>query len=364
MHIVYVYADEAKSPNCTLHNCIFPAEAINKLKDHRADCIYIADFIKNDSIVQEICMESDLIVIERNLFDDTLIMMMYYKVRGKNIAVIFDDAYHLICENNASYDFWGKGIKNRLLPDGKIESFIANPSPMEQFKWGLKMAKGIITPSRILSADWDEYAPTYRTYNYLKLDRYLETKPLFEHPKEEIYIGWSGSMSHYESFTDSGIAGALTFILKKYPQVKLLLTGDKKVFDRINISSDRKLFSGYVPEKDWSRLVASYDIGLAPLATEFDRRRSWIKVLEYMVMKVPWIATNFETYEELREYGTLTKNGLENWKNTICDVIENIEQKRELANGKAYEFALTQSWDNNIQKLLNIFQEIINSKYQ
>jgi glycosyltransferase involved in cell wall biosynthesis len=364
LKILYVYADGADSPNCTLHNAIFPAEAINKTGKHTADCIHINEFLFNTPLAQELCTNADIIVVERNLFDDTLSYMQFWKVRNKNLAVIFDDAYHLIEPYNASHYFWAKGLHEIVLENGQHVLAPKQPPAMQQFKWGLKIAKGIICPSRILASDWDEYGHTYRTHNYLKLERYENKEPLFPHPKEELYIGWSGSMSHYESFTNSGIAGALTYILKTYPQVKLLLTGDKKVYDRINISPDRKVFAGYVPEEDWSRLVASYDIGLAPLATEFDRRRSWIKALEYMVMKVPWIGTDMETYEELRDYGTLTKNGLDNWKQAMSYAIENIEEKRELANGKAYDFVLNQSWDKNIQKILDVFQEIINSEYQ
>jgi len=365
LKILYIYADPAQGANCSLHNAIFPAEAINKTGKHTADCIHINEFITNSPISQELCMNADIIIIERNLFDDTLSYMQFWKVRNKNLAIIFDDAYHLIEPENASHYFWAKGLEQKgTTPDGRIMLGPKEPPAMKQFKWGLKIAKGIITPSRILSSDWDEYGPTYVTKNYLKLDRYENKEPLFPHSKDEIFIGWSGSMSHFESFTNSGIAPALTYILKTYPQVKLLLTGDRKVYNRINISNDRKKFADYVPEEDWSRLVASYDIGLCPLATEFDRRRSWIKALEYMVMKVPWLGTNMETYEELGEYGTLVKNGLDNWKQAMSYAIENIEEKRELANGKAYEFALTQSWDANIDKLLTIFEEIVRSQYQ
>lgn len=364
MRCVFIYADPPSSANCSLYNAIFPAEAINKLKGHQADCIYIDDFIRNEPWVQDICLNSDIIIVERNLFDDTLVVMQWYKVRNKTISVIFDDAYHLITDSNASAYFWKRGLHEIVMQNGQHTLAPKIPPPMEQFKWGLKISKGIICPSKILSSDWDEFGHTYATKNYLKLDRYDNKNPLFPHPKDEIYVGWSGSMSHFESFSESGIAGALTFILKKYPYVKVLLTGDKKVYDRINISPDRKIFSPYVPEEDWSRLVASYDIGLCPLATEFDKRRSAIKALEYMIMKIPWIATGFETYDYLTEYGTLTQNGLENWKNALCYAIDNIEEKRILANGKSYEFALTQSWDINISKLLDIFKQIIDSEYQ
>ena len=100
------------------------------------------------------------------------------------------------------------------------------------------------------------------------------------------------------------------------------------------------------------------------MATEYDKRRSRIKSLEYCALKIPWIATDFPPYEGMREYGTLVQNGLDNWKKGLEEMVVNIDQKRELANGKAYEFALSQTWDKNIGKLLSMYQEIINSRYQ
>jgi len=122
-----------------------------------------------------------------------------------------------------------------------------------------------------------------------------------------------------------------------------------------------EIFQPYVPDEQWASLQKSIDIGLAPLTSAFDRRRSPIKVLEYMLLKIPWIATNFETYEELGEYGHLVENGIENWKKILCDAVENIDQYRELANGKAYEYALSQSYEKNIDKLIAVYEHIINS---
>jgi glycosyltransferase involved in cell wall biosynthesis len=363
MFVVFIEADE-DSKNCSLFNCEYPAKAINKVPGHKAEVYTITEFNQHTERVQKSCMEADLIIVERNLFGDTLPTMMWFKVRSKILAVTYDDAYDLMETSNVAHQFWIKSQVVQPNEKGEMQVINISPSPLEQFKWGLRESAGIICPSRVLADDWNMYAKTYRTHNYILPERYENAVSLFPHDQKELYIGWSGSMSHLKSFTDSGIAGALTYVVRKYPQVTILMTGDHRVYDRINVPEGRKKYSNYVPDDQYGNLLKSFDLGLAPLFGEYDRRRSWIKVLEYAFLKIPWIASNYETYEELGDYGTLTENGLENWKNALCNAIENIDAKRELANGKAYDFAMANTWDRNVGKLLSMYQEIINSKYQ
>jgi glycosyltransferase involved in cell wall biosynthesis len=355
-----IFADTEAEKNCSWHNILYPAKYINKQGDHHADVFFINDFMKNTPEVQASCEKADLIIIERNLFGDALLMEMLWWVRNKPVAIIFDDAYHIIEPENMSYPFWGKSQIMAQNEKGEQQLLTIAPKPLTQLRRGVRMAKALITPSKILSDDWKDYTKVYRTHNYLDLERYPESaKPLFPH--DDIVIGWCGSMSHISSFTESGVLAALTYVARKYPNVRVMTAGDNRVFDKINLPDDKKFYSPFVPEDQWASLLKSIDIGIAPLASAYDHRRSWIKVLEYMITKVPFIATNFETYEELFDYGTYTENGVENWKNALCYAVEHLDEKREMANGKAYQFALEQSYEKNISKLLDIYWDIIKS---
>jgi hypothetical protein len=364
LNLVFIYADDANSMNCSYFNCIMPAKAINKVPGHVAQTFNINEFNQNGEAIQKACMESDLIVIERNLFGDTLTLINFYKVRGKKVVAIFDDSYNLMCEDNASFSFWRKSEIVQPNAQGVPEVHILNPTPLEQLAWGIRDCLGLICPSRVLADDWNYLNKTWVTENYLDFSRYEGATPLFPHPENELYVGWGGSLSHLSSFEMSGIAGALTYIARKYPHVKLFFSGDRRVYDRINVSEKSKIFSPFVPEEKFSCLIKTLDVGISVLASEYDKRRSRAKNMDYMALKIPWIATDFPPYEGMREYGTLVQNGLGNWKTGLEDMVTNIDAKRELAKGKAYEFALTQTWDRNVGKLLSMYQEIINSKYQ
>jgi len=360
MKVLYVYADSKKEWNCSEWNCIIPAKHINKTKKHTAKTLYINEFLSNSEESQALCKEADVIVVERNFFGDTLVMMQYWKVRNKTVLAIFDDAYNIMHPKNISYGFWTKGeIKGRD-KDGNIVSALMRPLPIEQFGWGLRIAKGVQVPSVNLAKDWAKFNKTYYVHNFLDMDKYMNVEPLYEH--EELLVGWCGSLSHHSSFTDSGVIPALENISKKYPNVKILISGDKRVYDLLKVKN--KVFQKFVPPEQWTSLLKTLDIGLAPLSGENDKRRSWIKALEYMAVKVPWIATNYPTYDELHDFGTMTENGYKNWENAISEVIENHPKYQKLADTDAYDFALTQSSDKNIEKvILKLYEELLDTPY-
>lgn len=362
MNILYVFADRESEMNCSKWNCLIPAKFINKLEGNKADAIHVSDWVNSTEEAQKLSKEADLIVVERNYFGDTLTAIQYWKVRGKSIMGIFDDAYHIMHPMNVSYRFWNYGEMKGVDKEGKEQTAFMTPVPIEQFKWGLKMLKGIQVPSVNLAKDWLTHTDTYFVHNYLDMEKYKDVTPMYPHGDDEILIGWHGSLSHHNSFTESGVMDALRKISKKYPQVKVLIGGDKRVFDLLEVKN--KVFQNFVPEEEFTSIIKSFDIGLAPLSGEYDKRRSWIKVLEYMALQIPWIATDYITYDELKEFGTVTENGYSAWASALANTIDNIADYKERAKGEPYEFVLKQSAEINVRKVtLPLYQRVIDSKY-
>jgi glycosyltransferase involved in cell wall biosynthesis len=347
-----------------LHNCINPTNAINKTGVHTARYIHINEFIRNSPETQELCSKADIIMVERNLFQDTLTMMMFWKVRGKSIGVIFDDAYRKLHKDNPAYNFWEFGeIKGK---NEKGEEFInyISPIPKIQLEWGVHMSKGLQTVSQALCDDWADWNDTYFIHNNIVIDRYKDVKPLFPHSEKEIWIGWSGSLSHRYSFAGSGIMMAYRKICKKYPNVKVLITGDKKVYDELDIADNKKMFCAFVPDQQYPALIKSIDICTIPLAGEYDKRRSQIKPLECLALKVPFVASDYPNYNHLREYGSFTENGKENWENAISNAIDNLSIYKERAEDIGYQFALTQDIDLHVKERIDLYQKLIDKPYK
>lgn len=364
MNIGFVYADKPQELNCSKWNVFYPSNAINKLENNQAIMMHVEQFSKNDDAVKSIMNKADIIVVERNLFGDCLTSIMYYKVRGKTVIAIFDDAYDKMHPENVSYNFWQNGEVSYLDENGREKFGTMNPKPLDQFKWGMRMVKGIQVPSYYLAKDWSEYNKTYHIPNYIEFERYVDVKPLFPHKKKDIVIGWGGSMSHVASFKNSEVIPALKSVVKKYDNVKIMITGDKRVFSLLSeIPNNKKIYNSFVPEEQFLPLMKTFDIALAPLWGEYDMRRSRIKVLEYMALKMPWVSSNFPPYEGFANFGVFAENTKESWEEKLFYMVENIDERREFASGEPYEYAYTQSYDKNIEKTLALYQKIIYEDY-
>jgi hypothetical protein len=358
-----VYADEAHELNCSTHEIINPANAINKTGVHSATCIHLRDFISNTPEIQKICMESDAIIFERNFFDNAFLTLAQYFVRGKNLIGCWDDGYDIMHRKNPAYLFWAFGQVNGQDENGNIQTGYMNVKPLTQMRVALRMLKGAQVVSDKLVENWSPYVDCYKIHNHIVLENYTkDIKPLLPH--DGIWIGWSGSLSHRDSFESSGILQAYRKILNKYPNVKILVTGDPKNFEELNVPANKKVFQSYVPADQYTALVKSFDIYTIPLYGEYDLCRSQIKPLECMALKVPFIATDFPNYSHLKEYGNFTENGWQNWFNAMSDAIENLDKYREKAIEVAYPFALTQDIDLHVQERIDLYQHLIDKPYR
>ncbi len=357
MNIVFVYADNKAEWNSSEWRCVIPAKAIDQHPDHQARLLAIADFTNGTSQAHELCTAADVIVVERNLFGPVLTAIIHWKAQGKGVIVTFDDAYHLLPEDNLSHDFWIKGIA-RKQRNGKVVQEKIDPPPITQFKWGLRMVDGAVVASQKLVEDWMDYTDVRHLPMFLDFNRYQK---LSEQQSDDVVIGWSGSLSHLHSFS-GGILIALERVARSRRQVRIKIGNDRRIYDKLKIPKKQKALTPWVPYEEWPEVLASYDIGLAPMEGEFDARRSWVKVLEYMAVKIPWVASKCPAYESLEEYGGLVVNTPEAWESILLEMVDKIEVYHKKAAGTPYQFARSQSADQNVQKIIGMFSEITGRK--
>jgi hypothetical protein len=361
----FVFADKGFELNTSIWRAFVPGKALGRV-GHTVAIIPIQLFQENKDEAMQACANSDFIIIERNLIGDVLTAMAFWKVRGKVIITNWDDAYDYIEPTNASYPYWKNGIIKYQEVSGSTEtsaSKIENketkifPHPLDQFKWGLKLSHAGITPSKQMAKDYRTYTPTYYFPNYFEIENYINV------PKEKrdyITIGWGGSISHFQSFQNSGILEALKNICKIRPNVKIHIVGEQNVYNSIPVPLEQKLFSPYMPYEQWGKFVAqNFDIGIAPLAGKYDNYRSWIKPMEYMMTKTPFVASDGMAYHELLKYGHLLQvNASKPWERALLNIIDNYDKEKEFVSGLPYEFALTKDVNKNIDEMMKIFVEI------
>jgi hypothetical protein len=326
MNILFIVSDQLQEWNCSWWRCILPHLSLSKSGFH-SDVLSLVEWSSRSTNTVRITEAADIVIIQRNLFANVLAEVLYWKAKGKVIVADVDDAYAYMTKETGSpsYDFW---INHKKLgADGKTEIPV-EPHPLDQLKAGIKLCGVITSPSKLLCLDWAAYAKTYWFPNYIDPTLYTQ-HPVFHNPNR-LFIGWGGSMTHLVSWEKSGASEGLNQICKEYPQVSVMLIGDPRVARYVKVPPARRFIRGWENQAVFSESMSYFDIGVIPLFGEYDRRRSWIKSLEFTTMGIPWVGSNMEPNQDIPT-GTLVKNSPEAWYLALKNVIDNLESYRRAA---------------------------------
>jgi glycosyltransferase involved in cell wall biosynthesis len=101
------------------------------------------------------------------------------------------------------------------------------------------------------------------------------------------------------------------------------------------------------------------DLGVIPLSGEYDRRRSYIKPLEYSCLGLPWIATDMEPTQNDDLFGMRVENTAEAWYKALKVAVDNLDIVKEKARDKMQMIREKYSIDNNVPEILKTYERII-----
>jgi glycosyltransferase involved in cell wall biosynthesis len=311
MNIAFVYSDQGDL-NSAYWRCVIPAVGLNRYTSHTASTFKLTEIDDFDGY--------DAVIIHRDLYGQTLNWLSRWRKQGKVVIADFDDAFDLITPSNAlPYRFWieGNGEKGRIIPP-----------PLKQFAEGLNMCNAAFVPSKLLRRDWGKYTDIYHIPNFLwpePYDRAL-AQPR-QHSPKEVWIGWGGSAGHREGLLGSGVLTALERICARHTHVRVVFCGNNAdILEYTNIPAEQRRAVEWQEYARWPTQLREFNIGLAPLSGEFDRRRSWLKVLEYAYMGIPCVATASEPYEDFVGSVALVSNEPEAWEAELHHWVTHLHQ--------------------------------------
>lgn len=360
MNILFIYADNEREWNTSQWRCVNPANAINAYDSpDEAKTIFYQSLFRDQSVA-DLVRWADLVVFERLVIGIQIERIIDMQAIGKIIVADLDDGYHYMPQSVGPYRFWHEGYV-MVERDGKQEEVKLTVPPVEQLVWGVKFCNALTSPSKLILDDWKKYNKNiYLMPNYIPTEMYLPSKRGARTQEERdgrFIIGWGGSWSHLESWKESAIIPAIRTILNKHQHVILRIAGgDARVIEAINMPG-RVFSTGWTSLKDWSGVLAEYDLGLIPLYGKYDDRRSWIKTLEYTLMGIPWIGTKMTPTEELKNYGTRIKNTESAWINAIEDAIVNYNSHMELVSA-GFDYAMAQDSLTNAPNIIHTYEVI------
>ncbi len=305
----------------------------------------------------------DLTVHQRQYGDTQLYYFRYLQSQLK-IPCIYeiDDYLHGISPSSPAYQFY-------QAPQVKQKVF-------ENINAYLQEADALTVSTDYLKKMYTKYNPhIYVLPNSIDYEIFSEAQTQKPNHGDEIWLGWAGSRTHLADL--QLIVDPVRKILREFPQTKLVLGGwdgyytntqGRQFYLWEGIPTARIITLPWVDDvEEYPKLLAQFDIGLAPLTdTMFNRCKSNLKYLEYVSCGAAVIASAVEPYAQTIQDGrtgllvTTDKPKLAKaWYDAIKTLVVNQTLRLQLAeHGKRFAH---QHFDIavNIQQWHQAYQEIL-----
>lgn len=155
------------------------------------------------------------------------------------------------------------------------------------------------------------------------------------------YIGWVDHQADWETLELEDVVGDL---LEDHPDLRMASVGPLD----FRLPEDRYDRLEPVPYEDLPKLIAGFDIGMAPLVDRLaNHSRSDIKLKEYAIAGVPWLASPIGPYEGHGEDqgGRLVED--DDWYTEISKLADDKRARRKLTK-RGLKWAQSQTLANNV----------------
>jgi hypothetical protein len=237
-------------------------------------------------LVRKLNTDQDLFVPDIN----TVVMIRPFRIdliqrfrdSGTKIVVDMDDNFHAIPPAHPGYKSIGKG----------------NPAFLAEVEKCFRAADLVTTTTTKMAEYLGDYNANIKIIpnGWSRKSKYWDWR-LGE--REEINIGWLGTITHREDFLI--VKDPLTRILKSHPQTRVVIGGDPHIYDMFEkaVPERQKLFLPGVPYEYYPHLLGYMDIMVVPLQNNtFNQYKSDIKLVDAAAKRIPYIASSLHFYKE------------------------------------------------------------------
>ncbi len=323
MKVLVYPADQSA---CGSYRLIYPS---NALKDQGADVTVdfgahwtaiMQDTPQGTRVLDVTPPEADVVVIQRPL--NKLRVQAIEILQSKGIAVVveIDDDFSCIPPSNA---VWASHHPR------------ANPaSNWRMISEAVKRADLVTISTPALAERYGPKCvilPNYIPESYLKIDKAAVRAEMGL--EDKVRIGWTGIPATHGG--DLEVCGDAVARVCKETGATFRAIGSIRTLDILGIPEAN---SEFAPWSDlahgYPRQLATLDVGIAPLAdTAFNRAKSWLKVLEYMALGVPSVASPLPEYQRLSWQigGPLMTGRSREWAHRLGRLARDEEDRMEMA---------------------------------
>lgn len=295
--------------------------------------------------------EADVAILQRPVLAEFLPATQELQRRGQTVLAEVDDLLWTgaLPPHNPAYLYYHPRMVTaktaELLKLGVVQrEEIPRNSMRENLVTCMRACDGIL----VTTPELEEQARRTNPRVYVAPNLWDSYNPAWEeartaaaaHRKEQVTILFAGSYTHRDDV--ALLRGVLEELVRKRPQVKVLLGPDRKLLELFRLESPRYMeLLPPVPFDQYPHLLARADIILAPLVDcAFNRCKSWIRVMEAGALGLPWVGSPLPSYKRWGAGGILCERPRD-WLKALLRLVDSPEERWQLGQGG---LAQAQQW--------------------
>jgi hypothetical protein len=321
-------------------------EAIKRTGLHNTTIIKSSEFSQNSQLSTVACLSSQLIVIEGSLDIDLLIIVNYWKSRGKKVVVDIPIPLEQLINAN------GQHTQNSFSISQMYSSYqnkvFNSVDKLDRFRWGLHLADCILVSSVQQLDLWRVTAPVRLIPEFVDIDSIRDTIKI-DHGSFTIGV-LTNALGK-----DELLESVISTINNNYPNVTLLPVAGQNVVKTIEKNAiNYNLPAGISTQ--WRDIITILDYGI--VWDVHDLRGEYFKnLLDMMILKIPWAVNEIKGYQDLAKYGLIIQNK-KSWQPSLIESIQKSIQHVTDGEG-GYLYAIGHNIEDRVHEILMTFNEII-----
>jgi len=333
---------------------------------------YNFDFTLTNYITPEITQKYDALVLQRQHAEGVLKNIEVYKQLRPDGKIIFevDDNLHDLPASNPVKGLYYHGSEAT--------------SNMEKM---LKISDLMTVSTESLKREYTKHINNihvcYNSFDPKILSQLEDIEKITVDP-DRLRIGWAGSSTHVDDFKE--IMKPLLEIMYEFPKVDFVFIGPSMMglFPR-NLHSRIKNMGDTFPRDakgnpaQWGEknptieyykllIKSNLDIAIAPIqSVVFNSCKSYIKLIEYGIAGIPFVASNFGPYAKFVGHNSwfdranqvgLTAESNSEWKKALRELINNHSLRDTLRENNKNNVLKNHSIKSNISNWISAYKSI------
>jgi hypothetical protein len=171
-----------------------------------------------------------------------------------------------------------------------------------------------------------------------------------------VTFGWRGTVRQLNSMKKSGVLMALEAVFQMRSNARIVFSLDHpEAIGTLNLPTHQTEIIGWNDQGGWYRQLGRIDIGLSPMIGELEQRSGCSSLLEYMALKIPWIASQGPAVYDFQSYGWIVENTPESWLKAAVETVDYLDDYRAEARVAPYLYAISKSLEENVQTIVDTY---------